>query len=382
MLTAFSHDSQESGFFSKRIDEKGDPLLLTMGPYNYQIIAVADVDSARSGGTSAYLVSRESVSDSRNLLVTTNFKTFAAVSDVHPERNYNWLTAELMKWTLPDGSSNLGVLYKPENFDPTKKYPVIFYYYEILSNELYKYKVPAPASGRMDIPTFVSNGYLVFTPDIHYKVGHPMMSAVDAVDSAAEYLATKPWADGSKFGLQGISFGGIETNYIVAHSHLFAAANAASGIADFDSGYDSIAGNGSSLQVMYEWTQMRIGATLWQRPDLYLENSAVMHADDVTTPLLIMHTDKDGVCLFPQAVEFFTALRRLGKKVWMLEYEDYDHGLPDESPAAADFTIRLSQFFDYYLKGALPPRWMTVGIPARLKRIDAGLDLDATGQNP
>ena len=176
-----------------------------------------------------------------------------------------------------------------------------------------------------------------------------MKSALDTVVSAAAFLSGNPWVDATKLGLQGHSFGGIQTNYIVTHSHLFAAANAASGIDNFVSGYDSITDRGVSIQEMYEWSQLRIGATLWQRPDLFIENSAIFQADQLTTPLLLFHTDNDGNMFEPQAVEFFTALRRLGKKVWMLEYEGYDHNVPEGSAAATDFTpLRLQQFFDHY----------------------------------
>jgi len=382
MLTAFNRDSKDNGFFTKVLGESRDPTRLTMGPYVYKLQDVGGFAPIKATQAQAYVVSRESVNESRNLFFTTDFKTWLPLSNAHPETQYNWMTSELMEWKLPDGSTDQGVLYKPQNFDPSKKYPVIFYYYQKLSQELNEFKVPGPVFGQLNIPTFVSRGYLVFTPDIHYEIGHQMRRALNTVVSAAEYLSTKPWVDATKLGLQGHSFGGTETNYIVAHSHLFAAANAASGIGDFVSGYDSIGGGGASLQSMYESGRWRVGATLWQRPDLYIENSAIFQADQVTTPLLLFHTDKDGVCLFPQAVEFFTALRRLGKKVWMLEYEGYDHVLPPKSTAAADFTTRLMQFFDFYLKAAPPPKWMTEGVPAQLKGIDTGLELDARGREP
>src|ERR1700733_8600761 len=379
ILKAFNRDTKENGFFSKVIGEPGDPTQLTMGRYVYDLPYLGGEAPIKALHAEAYLVSRESATESRNYFFTTDFKSFTPLSDLHPERQYNWLTTELREWRLPDGSTNQGVLYKPEDFDPTKKYPVIFYYYEILSDHLHKFEIPAPASGQMDIPTFVSHGYLVFTPDIHYTIGHPMQSALNAVQSAAQYLSRFSWVDSTKLGLQGHSFGGIETDYIVTHSHLFAAANAASGIADFVSGYDSLmgdggGGSGESMQVGYELTQMRIGATLWERPDLYIENSAIFHADQVTTPLLLMHTTNDGICLLSQAEELFVALRRLGKKAWMLQYDDSNHSV--WGAPADDFSIRLLQFFDYYLKGAPPPKWMTEDLRTRRQGNDSALDLD------
>jgi hypothetical protein len=94
----------------------------------------------------------------------------------------------------------------------------------------------------------------------------------------------------------------------------------------------------------------------------------------------MMSNKADGDVPFPQGVEMFTALRRLGKKAWMLQYDGEDHMVFDA--AAADLTVRMKQFFDHYLKGAPPPKWMTEGVPARLKGIDSGLELDTSGKQP
>src|SRR5690606_9969136 len=118
---------------------------------------------------------------SPNYFFTTDFKRFAPLSNVYPEQNYNWLTTELITWKMPDGHYSHGVLYKPEDFDPARKYPLILYYYEKLSDLLHVYLPPDAAHGSVNIPWLVSNGYLVFTPDIHYKPGATGQSACDAV---------------------------------------------------------------------------------------------------------------------------------------------------------------------------------------------------------
>ena len=189
-----------------------------------------------------------------------------------------------------------------------------------------------------------------------------------------------PWVDSLKMGLQGHSFGGYETNYLITHCHMFVAACSASGLSDIISDYGGLEDDGSSLEVLFEQTQNRIGATLWGKPELYIKNSPIFRADHVTTPLLMMHTKIDGACPFANAVEFFIALRRLGKKVWMLQYDDGNHFLWGN--AAADFTIRMQQFFDHYLKGSPAPKWMIEGIPAKLKGIEDGLELEGPGVMP
>jgi dipeptidyl aminopeptidase/acylaminoacyl peptidase len=139
-------------------------------------------------------------------------------------------------------------------------------------------------------------------------------------------------------------------------------------------------GAGSSAAFIYETGQLRIGASLWQRPDLFIQNSPVLNANKVSTPLLMMHNHRDASVPFEQAVEFFTALRRLGKRVWLLQYDEGSHIV--DVADAMDYTVRVTQFFDYYLKGALPPIWMTEGIPARSKGIKTGYDLDVSGKTP
>jgi dienelactone hydrolase len=383
LLHVVSHSTNEEGFYSQTVGSRRDPRLLTMGPYRYELMSPHSSAGSAPWAVKGvmHLVRRESASEAPNYFYTQDFETFTPLSQVYPERAYNWLTANLLSWKTPDGGTAQGVLYKPENFEPTRKYPVIFHYYEKLSDQLNHYDVPRPMSNNLPIPWFVSHGYLVFTPDIHYTIGHPGRSALDAVVSAAKYLATFPWVDARKMGLQGHSWGGFETDYIVTHTDLFAAAMSSSGISDAVSDYDSVTASGDSKQYFYEMHQSRIGPTLWQRPDLYLENSPIFQADKVTTPLLMMNNKDDPIVAFAQGVEFFVGLRRLGKKVWMLQYDGQGHSLSDEQ-AMRQHTVRVTQFFDYYLKNAPPPIWMTKGIPARLKGIETGLELDTSGAVP
>ena len=131
-----------------------------------------------------------------------------------------------------------------------------------------------------------------------------------------------------------------------------------------------------------ERSQGRLGATPWEAQDLYISNSPIFRADKITTPLLMMNNKQDGTVPFAQGVEFFMALRRLGKRVWMLQYDGGYHSLDSRTKDAEDYTIRMMQFFDHYLKGAPAPKWMTRGIPANRKGIDDGLQIDAEIKTP
>jgi dipeptidyl aminopeptidase/acylaminoacyl peptidase len=375
ILNSFNKDIKESGcYFLKKIGGKENPEQWMMGPYS-----MGDPVKARDVDTRIFI--RSSSADAPNLYVTKdNFKTITRLSNLQPQKDYNWYTTELVNWKLPNGDTCQGLLFKPENFDPAKKYPLIFNYYEQSSGGAFAYFAPElAASSNINVPYFVSRGYLVFMPDIHYKMGHPGQSAFNVIESAAKELGKRPYVDSKRMGLAGHSWGGFETNYMVTHSHLFAAAAEGAGQSDFIAGYDGIYGiNGIGTNQQsydYEIGQSRMGVTLWQRPDLYAENSPILKADQVTTPLLMLHNKEDAAVPWSQGVELFTALRRLGKPCWMLQYDGEPHSLLQDKNIK-DYTIRLTQFFDHYLKDAPPPKWMVEGIPASMKGIDDGLQLD------
>ena len=226
--------------------EKGNPEVLTMGPYIYNysnyFLNIIGEEPHKARDAQAWLVKRMSARESPNYFWTCDLKKFLSVSDLHPEKDWNWVTTELVKWETQEGSITQGTLYKPENFNPKKKYPIIFYYYERVSDGLNAYLEPGLSQGPLNTLWYVSNGYLVFRPDIYYKIGEMGESALNYVTSAAKFLAKMPWVDSSRMGLQGNSYGATETNYIVTHSHLFAAACSASGVSDFVSAYGSISG--------------------------------------------------------------------------------------------------------------------------------------------
>jgi len=279
----------------------------------------------------------------------------------------------LFKWKLPDGNIGEGILYKPENFDSLRKYPVILNFYENQADEVNNFLFPKLSSGDLDIPYFVSNGYLVLCPNIYFKVGHTGECALNSVLSAAKNLSRKSWVDSRKMGIHGHSMGGYEVNYIVSHTNFFAAASEGSGPTDLISGYGSLNGWGISLQFIYEAYQLRLNSTLWNTPNMYIKNSPIFFADKVRTPLLIMHNKEDFQVPWQQGIEWYTALRRLRKKTWMLQYDDEGHAINSEQNQL-DYSFRVMQFFDVYLKGDNPPKWMVQGIPAKLKGIELGLD--------
>lgn len=370
LLDAFNRTTKYDGLATKKLSISGDPVMLNSGPYSQS-------NPFKAKDAESYTVFRSTPQESPNLYTSSDLRTFTKLSAINPQQqDYNWLTSELVKWKMFDGKEAEGVLFKPENFDPKKKYPVIFYFYEKNSDMLYSYRMPAPSASTVNIPYFVSNGYIVFDPNIYYKNGQPGESAYNSVVSAAKYLAKMPWVDSTKMAIQGQSWGGYQVSYLVTRTNMFAAAGAGAPVANMTSAYGGIRwGSGMNRQFQYERTQSRIGATLWQKPELYIKNSPLFKADKVNTPLLIMHNDADGAVPWYQGIEYFTALRRLGKKVWMLQYNGEDHNLV-ERRNRKDLSIRLGQFFDHFLKGAPAAKWIREGVPATVKGIEWGTETE------
>jgi dipeptidyl aminopeptidase/acylaminoacyl peptidase len=255
-----------------------------------------------------------------------------------------------------------GVLIKPENFDPSKKYPMLVYIYEKLSQNLHHFANPAP--GTSINPTFyASNGYLVFMPDIVYTVGYPGQSALKCVLPGIQSIVDKGYVDEKAIGIQGHSWGGYQIAYMVTQTNRFKAAAAGAPVANMTSAYGGIRwGTGLPRQFQYERTQSRIGGSLWQYPMRFVENSPLFQADRVQTPLLMLHNDGDDAVPWYQGIEYFLALRRLGKEVYLFDYTGEPHGLR-KRVNQKDYTIRLQQFFDHHLKGGAEPEWMAKGIP-------------------
>ena len=346
---------------------------LAEGPYTYNFPAVS------GGRKPVVLYTRGNFEEGSDIWMSRDgFRTQVRLTEANPQqKEYNWGTVELVKWTASDGTPAEGLLFKPEDFDPSRKYPVICYFYERNSETLYRSRVPSPSASTVNIPYFVSNRYLVFVPDIRYRDGHPGKSCMNFLMPGVDMLCQQPWVDGDHIGIQGQSWGGYQTAWLITQTDRFAAAGAGAPVSNMTSAYGGIRWeSGVARTAQYEQGQSRIGKDLWEGFDLYVENSPLFFVPKVTTPVLIMHNDNDGAVPWWQGIEFFNALRRCGKQAWMLQYNDEAHNLK-ERRNRKDLSVRLQQFFDHFLKGAPMPVWMSRGVPATLKGIDYGLGTDA-----
>lgn len=371
-LSTFDNISKQKGWYKKNMANDLNPEKVVLTTNNFGV-------PKKAKNIDLYIYTKSNFQSSPDLYVSANFIKETKLSELNPQqKDYNWGNAELVKWTTPKGFKSEGILYKPEDFDPNKKYPMIVYFYEKLSDGLYNYLPPAPTPSRLNIPYFVSNGYLVFAPDISYEVGYPGKSAAEFINSGVNELKKNSWLDSTKIGLQGQSWGGYQIAYLITQTNMYAAAWAGAPVANMTSAYGGIRWtSGLNRQFQYEKTQSRIGATLWEKPELYIENSPLFHFPKVQTPVVVMANDGDGSVPWYQGIEMFTGLRRLGKPVWMLNYNGDDHNLLLRQNRK-DIQIREQQFFDHFLKGAPEPVWMSTGVPATEKGKNWGFDLVPT----
>ncbi|HSM05281.1 MAG TPA: prolyl oligopeptidase family serine peptidase [Longimicrobiales bacterium] len=371
-LTAFDYATKASGIYRDRVEGTDPPRMIVYGDRQYSGLRKAE-------DADVWVHSWSTFQDYPELYVSgRSLRDARRMTETNPQQaEYSWGTAELTEWTSTDGTPLQGILYKPEGFDPSLEYPMMVYFYERMSDGLHRHITPTPGSSSINFALYVSRGYVLFVPDIPYKIGWPGESAMNAVVPGVLDILDEGYVDPERVGVQGHSWGGYQISYMVTRTNLFAAAEAGAPVANMTSAYGGIRwASGMSRMFQYERTQSRIGGTLWDAQHRYIENSPLFMADKVETPVLMMHNDEDGAVPWYQGIEFFVALRRLEKPVWLLNYNGEGHGL-GERANRKDWSIRMQQFFDHFLMDAPAPVWLEEGVPATLKGRTLGLELIA-----
>ncbi|WP_207433750.1 S9 family peptidase [Sabulibacter ruber] len=370
LLRTLNLRTKDAGFYTDYVTEAGAPQKVMMEPYSFTGVRKAK-DNDR------LIFRKASFREFSDVWVTnTNFNAPQKISNANPQQSeYLWGSVEQVDWKSADGIPLEGLLFKPENFDASKKYPMLVYFYERNAETLHNYRAPAPSASTINIPLFVSQGYLVFVPDIVYKDGYPGESAYNCIVPGVQSLVAKGFVDEKNMAIQGQSWGGYQVAYLVTRTNLFKAAMAGAPVSNMTSAYGGIRWeSGMSRQFQYERTQSRIGGTLWEKPMQYIENSPLFYAPKIETPLLMMANDNDGAVPWYQGIEMFMAMRRLNKPAWLLVYNGEAHNLMQRKNRK-DLSVRMSQFFDHYLKGAPEPAWMKKGVPTLVKGKEYGLEL-------
>lgn len=356
LLRAVDEATKNSGFYRDRVSADTKPERIVMAARNF-----GGLQKARKA--EQYLMTQQTYQEFPNLWTGSSVASTAKISDANPQDSqYPRGTVELVSWMNTDGVPLQGLLYKPEGFDPSKQYPMVTYYYEKLSDGLHNYSAP---SGRNTVNPLVYNslGYLVFMPDIVYTDGQPGPSAAKAIIPGVQSLIAKGFVDPKRLGITGQSWGGYQTAYLITVSNMFAAAVPNATVVNMTSAYGGIRwASGVARSFQYEHTQSRIGGSLWQYPERFIENSPLFTLDRVTTPVLFMANDNDGAVPWYQGIEFYVAMRRLQKEAYMVVYNGDEHN-PTKRANQKDIDRKMQDFFATKLLGAPPAPWMVKGIP-------------------
>lgn len=355
LLRVENDETHDSGFYRMKLGGAPERLLMEAKNFN-------NPTKAKDADTLMMTASRFDMFP--DILVTNgDFKAPKKISDGNAQRApFNWGHAELVSYKNTDGVPLQGILIKPDNFDPKKKYPMIVYLYEKLSDTVNNFQNPGPGTS-VNFSYYASNDYLVFMPDIVYKVGYPGKSALNCVLPGVQAVVDKGFVNENAIGIQGHSWGGYQIAYMVTQTNRFKAAAPGALVADMFSAYNGIRwGTGLPRQFQYERTQSRIGGNLWDDTQKYMENSPLFYVPKVQTPIMMIANDNDDAVPWYQGIEFYLALRRLNKEVYMFNYNGEFHGLRKRQNQK-DYSRRMFEFFNHFLKGAPAPEWMRNGIP-------------------
>lgn len=311
-----------------------------------------------------YLYTRQTYKDYPDYYVAdADLKNGHQITEANPQqKEFAWSSGSmLIDYESAKGDKLQAALFFPANYEKGKSYPTIVYIYEKLSQNFHRYFTPY-ANG-FNKSVYTSRGYAVLMPDIVYKVNDPGMSAVWCVLPAIKAAIATGVVDESRIGLHGHSWGGYQTAFLVTQTDLFKAAVAGAPLTNMISMYSSIYWNtGSANQPIFESSQGRFKGGYWDFVEAYIRNSPVFHAQNVKTPLLILHNDKDGAVDWNQGIEYYNTLRRLQKPVVMLQYKGENHGLR-QLPNQKDYTVRMMEFFDHFLRDKKAPKWLKEGVP-------------------
>lgn len=354
VLSAFNDETKDGGLFVTSL--RGSP------PRQIVMLAKRITGLIRAKSAARIVLTEQRFDEAPNLWSAPGLDgPLAQFSDANPQIGaYRWGHAHLIAYRSQRGTPLQGAVYIPEGLPRDGKAPLLVYIYERRSDDLHRFIAPAPGTSP-NLTRYASNGYVVLQPDIAYRVGHPGSSALECVLPAIDAVLKEGYVDPKRVGIAGHSWGAYQITYMVTRTDRFRAAEAGAAVSNMTSAYGGIRlESGRVRSFIYERSQSRIGATPWDRPDLYLENSALFHVKDIHTPYLTIHDDLDGAVPWQQGVEFFTAMRRLGKEAYMFEYDGEDHNLRDRENQK-HWTVHLDQFFDHFLKGAATPAWMTAG---------------------
>jgi dipeptidyl aminopeptidase/acylaminoacyl peptidase len=330
----------------------------------------------RADSADVFAFSRERFDDSPDwFLARESFANAEQLSNINPfQSEFAWGRSELIDFKSKAGEDLQAVLLYPAGYDASRRYPMIVYTYEQLSQNLHNYVVPSERS-YYNFNVFTANGYFVLMPDIVYRDRDPGISALDAVEPAVQAMVAKGVIDAERVGLVGHSWGGYQATYLPTRTDIFAASVAGAPITNFLSFAGAIHWTPGIAEFdHWETGQARMGVPPWEDFDAYLRNSPIHKVNELRTPMLMMFGDADGTVDWHQGIEFYNFTRRAGNQDFvMLVYPGEDHGLRKKENQI-DYHRRILQWFGHWLKGEEAPEWITEGVTwlDRKKMLEGG----------
>ena len=276
------------------------------------------------------------------------------------QKDYAWGKAELVNFKSTIGVPLQAILYYPANYDPKKKYPMIVYTYELLSQDLHRYIAPRE-NDYYNANVFTQNGYFVLMPDIVFRPREPGLAVLQSVEPAVKSVIARGLVDPAKVGHAGHSQGGYEAAFLATHSKMFATTVMGSGISDMISFAGQM--HWSSVPEFDHWEtgQFRMEVPPWEDMPAMVANSPLAKIHEMQAKsMLIEIGSEDPTVDMRQGVEMYNYARRAGKNVVMLLYPGEGHSLAKKENAI-DYERRILQWFAHYLKGEPAAKWITDG---------------------
>jgi len=355
LLSAYGEWTKKSGYFRLQLGAAPKPLI-------FEDRNIGRPIKAKNADRIAYPM-QTFVEFPNNYISATDFANPRQVTDANPQQSeYAWGRNILVDYTNSKGVRLQGTLTLPANYEQGKRYPMLVYFYEKMSQNHHVYSMPT-YDDRPHFSLYASDGYLVLRPDVVYTIGRPGDSGVDCVTSAVKKVIELGYADPAHVGVQGHSWGGYQTSFMVTQTDMFACIVTGAPPTDLASFYNELYKSTGTVQHgITEMGQVRMGATPWENMALYQSQSAIPNAPKIKTPFLILHGTDDGAVDWHQGLMFYNAARRLGKEVILLSYPGEGHHLT-KLENQKDFLLRMKQYFDHYCKSAPAPAWMTEGVP-------------------
>ncbi|SHG38288.1 S9 family peptidase [Flavobacterium defluvii] len=316
----------------------------------YEASLIKDLKSNFKGESIVFLEQKFNMPPKLQLVNGNKKKSTVYSSNNHHEK-FLLGNSKLIYYQNSKKQNIKSVLIYPANYNHSKKYPMIVNIYEIQSMNLHKYFNPTLFNeGGFNPSILSSEGYFVLLPDIILEQGNPGISALDCVTSATQKIIDMGLVDPASIGLMGHSFGGFETAFIATQTNLFAAVVPSGAITNLKNFYFTVnLKSGKPESWRFQSLQWNMRKSPFEEPDLYVRNSPIDHIEKIKVPTLLWSGKEDAQVDVKQSIEFYLALRRLGKKSIMLLYPNENHSFSSES-AQKDISIRILQWFDYFLK--------------------------------